>query len=139
MPVEFGHQPGRSYTDQSGVNHPNGTAEDCSDTGQFAIVPVQTLAAAGTTQATAAQITAPTVIVSGSAGTNGVILPSNPILGQEVSVISGGGTTGVLVYPDVGGKVNGGATNASVTLAVNKGATYCCVATGPSVWWSLSN
>src|SRR5262245_11852764 len=108
MPVEPGHHAGRFYLDQQGNFHPNGSVFDCSDTGAFTVTPVAGVAAAGSTQGTAAPLAAPTCLVTAASGTNGVILPANPQVGQEVVVITAALTNSLKVYPDLGGSVNGG-------------------------------
>lgn len=98
-----------------------------------------TIAAAGSAQGSAAALTALTNIITGASGSNGVILPAGAV-NLQVTVINTSASNALLVYPDSGGTLNGGAANASASLAAKKGATYVCTANaGTSAWWSVSN
>jgi hypothetical protein len=78
----------------------------------------QILAAAGATQGTAGAITKGTVIVTVTASTQGVKLPT-AATGQRVRVMCPG-TVGVKVYPNTGDKIS--TAKDAVTWAVQKGA-----------------
>lgn len=82
----------------------------------------QILAAAGASQGTAAAITKSRVIVTVTASTQGVKLPT-AATGKVVSV-NVGGTVGVLVYPGTSDKISTASTNAAVLLAADKGNIY---------------
>jgi hypothetical protein len=77
---------------------------------------VGTVAAAGSAQSSAAVLPlTPSVLITSASGTNGVILPR---IGKiEMNLFSNAATNAVLVYPPVGGTINGGTSNASVSLA----------------------
>lgn len=79
---------------------------------------VAPLASAGSTQSDAALITgtAPVVNISGGDGTKGAILPPSSRTGTEITIYNSG--AGALkVYPPSGGTINGGAANASISVA----------------------
>lgn len=73
-----------------------------------------TVAAAGTTQGTAAAITDDAVEVTGADGTKGVILPNEAA--ALVSVYNSAGSN-LKVYPPSGAKIAGLATNAAYTMS----------------------
>ena len=85
----------------------------------------QTLAATGSTQGGAAAITGSVVIVTVTASTQGVKLPT-AAAGARVEVFASR-TVGNKVYPFSGDVISGAATNASITLASNKGAIFQAV------------
>jgi len=72
----------------------------------------QTLAAAGTNQATGGVIRSSKVTVTGATGSNAVVLPAAE-LGDSVLVYSSAATNALLVFPPVGGNINAAAANAS--------------------------
>lgn len=77
------------------------------------------LAAAGTNQATAAAIANDITNVTGADGTKGVKLPT-PKSGQEhepLVVINAEAAQNLKIYPHSGGKINGGSTNAAITIS----------------------
>lgn len=80
-----------------------------------------TIAAAGSTQATATALTAlgQLTTVTAASGTNGIILPISPV-GTEILVYSSAATNALLVYPPVGGAINNAAANASQSVAARK-------------------
>ena len=82
-------------------------------------------------------LTGATNVVTEANGSNGVILLAPAAIGQQVTVLNMNSSNALLVYPDSGGSVNGGATNAPASLAANTGATYVCIGVGPSSWSSL--
>lgn len=104
---------------------------------------VATLAGVGTAQSGAAQIATPVVLATTSSGQTAFALPSgtaNPGLtaaGNEVVVFCTSATT-ALVFPPVGGTLNGGSS--SVSVAQNKGASFR-VGSNPGgsniAWYSL--
>jgi len=77
---------------------------------------VLTVAAAGTSQATAAPIGAyGSVNVTGADATAGVILPKSPA-GTSITIYSAAATNVLKVYPHVGGDINDGTPNAAVSI-----------------------
>ena len=91
--------------------------------GQIVDPTVQSLAAAGTTQATAAPIVNDVTIISNNTAANGVILPV-PTMGQTFYIIPALATNAPKVYPPVGGSINYGTANASVAITAQKGAQF---------------
>lgn len=82
----------------------------------------QILAAAGSTQLGAGVITRSFVIVTVTASTQGVLLPT-AATGKQVRVHCPG-TVGVKVYPFTGDKISTASTNAAVVLAADKANLY---------------
>lgn len=82
------------------------------------------IAAAGTTQATAAALAAKTSVVTSVASGSGVILPLK--LGKERDVYNRG-TNALLIYPPSGAAIESNTANASVSLAAGGHATFKCV------------
>lgn len=90
---------------------------------------ISTIAAAGTTQATATAIgnEQPFVLISNNTAANGVVLPVAAYIGQEITVFPQLVTNAPLVYPPVGGTVNNGTTNAGVATPARKAVKYIAV------------
>lgn len=76
----------------------------------------QTVAAAGTSQATGAAIRASNVTVTSASGTNAVVLP-NADIGDSILLYSSAATNALLVFPPSGGNINAAAANASFSAA----------------------
>lgn len=90
-----------------------------SFTPHFARNGFASLAAAGNNQATAAAIANDITNVTGADGSKGVRLPT-PKSGQEhepLVVINAEAAQNLKIYPHSGGKINGGATNAAITIS----------------------
>lgn len=81
------------------------------------------MAAAGTTQADAAEITADYVLVTTVATGSGVILPPGN-LADEVVVVNGHSSENLLIYPRSGGKINNAAANGALDLLPNSAAHF---------------
>lgn len=80
------------------------------------------VAGVGTAQTGAAAITGTVNSVTTASGQTAFILPlHNP--GRTVEIYNTSATT-ALVYPPVGGAIQGGSTNASFSVAQNKGAIF---------------
>lgn len=79
----------------------------------FNITPI---AAAGTTQATAAAVgnESPFELVTNNTTTNGIILPVASLIGQEITIYLQLPNSSTRVYPPVGGTIDGGAVNANI-------------------------
>lgn len=90
---------------------------------------ISTIAAAGTTQATATAIgnEQPFVLISNNTAANGVVLPVAAYIGQEITVFPQLVTNAPLVYPPVGGTVNNGTANAGVATPARKAVKYIAV------------
>ena len=84
-----------------------------------------TLAAAGTTQGTAAAITSSIVTVTGASGTNGVILPS-AMPGDTVTIYSSAATNALLVYPPSGAAINAASANAAYSHTAQTTHQFKC-------------
>jgi len=91
--------------------------------GQIIDPSVQTLAFAGTTQATAAPIVNDVTVVSNNTAANGGILPV-ATMGQTFYIIPSLVTNAPLVYPPVGGSINFGTANAGVAITARKMAQF---------------
>jgi hypothetical protein len=79
------------------------------------IMPPNSAAAAGNSQATATLMPSNHVSVSGADGTKGVRLPA-PSRGKVCLVYNEHATLGLKVYPHVGGDINDGTQNAAITI-----------------------
>lgn len=81
-------------------------------------------AAAGATQgnATALPTTGQNIVVTVTASTEGVILPTAAT--GKVRRIVVPGTVGVKIYPPVGGRIDAVATNTAVALVAGKGSIF---------------
>ena len=84
------------------------------------------LAAAGTTQATATPVTAQLNRITNNTAANGVILPVG-IQGQVIMIYPALVTNAPKVYPPVGGTIGGGAANASVAATAQVKSFYYCI------------
>jgi hypothetical protein len=98
---------------------------------------IQTVAAAGTTQATAAALPAPVNIISNNTATNGVILPVGTI-NQAIVVIPSLATNAPLVYPPVGGTVNFGAANVAAAAPARRQTSFRAIDSTGLNWVSDS-
>ncbi len=93
-----------------------------------------TVAAAGSTVADAAQLSAGLTIVTGANGTVGVKLPATPEPGTEVYIK--GTTAGVLkVWPDAAATINAIGSNGALSLASDAVPAHF-IATSPTQWYS---
>lgn len=96
----------------------------------FSQANVQILAAAGATQGNAGVITRSVVIVTVTASTQGVKLPT-AATGKQVRVHCPG-TVGVKVYPNTNDKISTASTNVAVALVADKANLY--IAKDADVW-----
>lgn len=84
-----------------------------------------TVAAAGSTQSDAAALTMGTLNrCTGNDGTKGVLLQAQTAGGAPTYVYSVAATSGLKVYPPTGGTINGGSTNAAITIEGKTLATF---------------
>lgn len=88
------------------------------------------LVATGATQATALPLPAANNFVATAAASTGVILP--PSSGGDEVFVFNGGANALAVYPPVGASINGGATNAAVSVPTLK-AVYLVVASATQI------
>ena len=86
----------------------------------------RTVAAAGSGQSDAALIGANVSIVTGATGSNGVVLRKAKSNYAGV-IYSSAATNALLVYPPSGGTINGGSTDASVSLTAKKPAIFYAI------------
>lgn len=89
-------------------------------------VVANTLTATGTTQTTALALTADVNIVTTAAASTGVVLPSTLSAGDEIWVVNYGANS-LAVYPPVGGKINNGTLNASISVSTNATVLLKCI------------
>lgn len=91
----------------------------------------RTVAATGSGQSDAALIGANVSNVTSASGTNGVVLRKgkggNPYAGV---VYSSAATNALLLYPPVGGAINGGTVNAALSIVARKPAIFWMIADG---------
>lgn len=80
------------------------------------------LTAVGTTQANALQLSAANNVVTTAAASTGVRLPAMSV-GDAVEVANLGANA-LLVYPPVGGTIQGGAANAGFSVPAGKTAVF---------------
>lgn len=78
--------------------------------------------ASNTTQATATAITADVTVFSTVVSTGAAILPAGGA--ADILVMNGQATNALVVFPPIGGTINGGSANASYSQAVSKCARY---------------
>lgn len=97
---------------------------------------VVTIAAAGTTQATATAIgnTQPFVLISNNTAANGTILPVATYIGQKITIYPQLPTNAPLTYPPVGGSINSGTVNAGLATPARKAAEFICVSRDGLTW-----
>lgn len=98
---------------------------------------IQTIAAAGTTQATATALAAPVNVISNNTAANGLALPVGTI-NQTVLVIPALATNAPKVYPPVGGMINFGTVNASVAAPAQRETSFRAVDNTGLNWVSSS-
>lgn len=85
-----------------------------------------TVAAAGSSQATATELTNRYTTVTGGDGSVGVRL-SGSAPGTEFHVYNAAATGGVKVYPHVGGDINDGSQNAAVIIEGKSLGIFSCM------------
>lgn len=95
--------------------------------------PYATMAAAGTTQATATEITAEFVMVTPTVSADGVLLPAKN-LNDDVYVVNADSTHTLFVYPQTGGKLNNGTANDPLNMPPNTAARFRAIS---SLDWAV--
>jgi fibronectin-binding autotransporter adhesin len=104
--------------------------------GSFVAYSAANYTAAGTTQGTATALTTTVVYVTSGGATNGVILPAT-IDGTQV-ILQNNTANSILVYPNSGANIDGGSTNASITLPTSLSVTYT-YQSSTTTWWSTTD
>lgn len=84
---------------------------------------IATLAGVGTTQALGKSITVNAALLTTSGGATAFTFPTTWEIGDEVNVWNTSATA-ALIYPQSGGAINGGSTDASVSIPQNQGCTF---------------
>lgn len=97
-------------------------------------LPESNLAATGTNLATAAQLVAGFVTVSGGDGTVGVKLPATPATGTWV-VVKNNSAAVLKVWPDAAATINAIGSNANIAMAANTPAIF--FADSATQWWTI--
>lgn len=94
---------------------------------------LETVAAAGSTNADAAALTKQVTYVTASDGTKGVILPSTAEIGEFFIIHNSVNAQNLKLYPPASGTLNGGtATTGSVLIA---GEETCIIVKATSTAW----
>jgi hypothetical protein len=91
--------------------------------------------ASTTTQATATAITADITVFTTVASTGAVILPAGGA--ADILIMNGQATNALIVFPPIGGTINGGSANASYSQAVSKCARY--VSADGTAWFAMTS
>jgi len=90
--------------------------------------------AAGTTSADATVLGTQTKMVTGTfTGADGIRLPTNMKLNDPYWVFNSSGSTG-LVYPPTGGALNGGSTDAGLSMTTKKVAQFIRLSTNVVIY-----
>jgi hypothetical protein len=98
---------------------------------------VTPLTGATTAQATGTAIpdSAGLVIATSASGQTALVLPATAAIGHEVTVYALTDATTALVFPEVGGTIDAGSTNASVNVAQVKARRF--IKTASLTWISM--
>lgn len=105
-----------SPTTLMGVGIPDKAANALGNT-------IATIAGVGTAQTGAANLTVNTVLLTTAGGATAFKFPTTWQVGDEVSTYNTSATT-ALIYPQSGGSIDGGSTDASVSVAQNASRTF---------------
>jgi hypothetical protein len=84
---------------------------------------------AGTAQATATALTGSHNVLTTAAGETACVLPAKYPVGSPI-VVRNNTATAALVFPPVGGAINGGSANASFSVAQNKPTIFLAAPNG---------
>lgn len=96
---------------------------------------IATLAGVGTAQATGKAITVNQALLTTSGGATAFTFPTSWEIGDDVTVYNTSATT-ALIFPQSGGAIDGGSTDASVSIAQNASRTFTKVSA--TSWRSTS-
>ena len=91
--------------------------------------------ASTTTQSTATAITYDITTFTTVASTGAVILPSGGA--ADIRIMNAQATNALVVFPPLGGTINGGSANASYSQAVSKCARY--VSADGLAWYAMTS
>lgn len=105
-----------SPTTLMGVGIPDKAANALGNT-------LATIAGVGTSQTAAANLTVNTVLLTTAGGATAFKFPTTWQVGDEVTAFNTSATT-ALIFPQSGGSIDGGSTDASVTIAQNQSRTF---------------
>lgn len=98
------------------------------------------LTAVGSTQGTALVLPSDFNIITTAAASTGVILPASSANYQvaDTVIVVNHGANAILVYPQTGGKIGVGATNAGLSVGSGKTGTFTLVdaTSGANIWAS---
>lgn len=97
--------------------------------GQLIDPSIVSLAATGTTQATAAPVVNDFTTINNNTAANGVILPLPTYPTQTLYIYPSLVTNAPLAYPPLGGSINGGTANAGVAITARKVAQFIALDT----------
>lgn len=97
---------------------------------------IRTIAGVGTAQAGAANLTVNQALLTTSGGQTAFLLTTQWEVGDEVSVYNTSATS-ALIYPQSGGAIDGGSTDASVSVAQNAARTFLKVSA--TAWRSVAS
>ncbi len=86
----------------------------------------QTFTVAGTTQATAANITTVFTLVTTATEGQGGILPASMSVSDQCTVANGT-TVDIYIYPPTGGKINNSTANIPICIPPNSAIDFTCV------------
>lgn len=95
----------------------------------------RTIAGVGTAQTGAANITVNVALLTTSGGATAFVFPTTWEILDEISVFNTSATT-ALVFPQSGGNINGGSTDASISVAQNQGVTF--IKTSATDWKAIA-
>lgn len=84
---------------------------------------IATLAGVGTSQSGAKNITVNSALLTTSGGATAFVMPTTWEVGDDVTVFNTSATA-ALIFPQSGGSINGGSTDASVSVAQNTGVLF---------------
>jgi hypothetical protein len=102
---------------------------------KFLILQTGNLAATGNSQGTAAQIITTNTNVTAADGTKGVKLPVITAPGMVVEVYNSVATNGLPIYPGASATINGGSSNAAVTIEGKTAARF--IASDATNWAAI--
>ena len=114
------------YTKAKGLFQESGNVEQMALLGTAG-----SIAAAGSSQSDATEITTIVAIVSGADATKGVILPEG--VDGAIHVVVNTAAAALKIYPASGEKIEGGSANAAVTTGNNEVGMY--IYTGATRGW----